>query len=105
MATVYVKCKPGRRHYYEGRTIPTDKFIPVDANDPMMQRAIYFWQDLEVEGGIGEAPHPGTPIEDRPPGHLSGQPVRPEVSPQRRRSRPGDPGLAPEHQPPATPKE
>ena len=43
MATVYVKCKPGRRHYYEGRVIPTDKFVPVDGNDPLMQRAIYFW--------------------------------------------------------------
>ena len=106
MATVYVKCKPGRRHYYQGRVIPTDKFVPVDPNDPVMYRAIYHWQDLEVEGGVGEGSKPGDPIEDRP-GHISGQPVRPEVAPQRRqpRPRPGDPGLAPAQQPPATPKE
>ena len=107
MATVYVKCKPGRRHYYQGRVIPTDKFVPVDPNDPVMHRAIYFWQDLEVEGGVGEAPGPGTPIEDKPPpdGHISGQPVRPGVNPQRRRARPDDPPLAPQHQQPPTPKE
>ena len=105
MATVYVKCKPGRRHYYQGRVIPTDKFVPVDPNDPVMHRAIYFWQDLEVEGGVGEGSKPGDPID--PPGHASGQPVRPEITPQRRqpRPRPGDPGPAPQHQQPATPKE
>ena len=107
MATVYVKCKPGRRHYYEGRVIPTDKFVPVDGNDPLMQRAIYFWQDLEVEGGVSEGSKPGDPIPDREPlpPHLSGQPVRPGVNPQRRRARPDDPGLAPQYQPPASPKE
>ena len=104
MATVYVKCKPGRRHYYQGRVIPTDKFVPVDPNDPVMQRAIYHWQDLEVEGGVSEGAKPGDPIEDRPP-HLSGQPVRPEPAPQRRRARPDDPPLAPEHRQPPTPKE
>ena len=103
MATVYVKCKPGRRHYYEGRVIPTDKFVPVDGNDPLMQRAIYFWQDLEVEGGVSEGSKPGDPID--PPGHASGQPVRPTPAPQRRRARPDDPGLAPQYQPPASPKE
>ena len=78
MATVYVKCKPGRRHYYEGRVIPTDKFVPVDGNDPVMQRAIHHWEDLEVEGGAGEGPRPGDPIEDTPARTMrSGQPVRP----------------------------
>ena len=108
MATVYVKCKPGRRHYYQGRVIPTDKFVPVDPNDPVMYRAIYHWQDLEVEGGVGEGAKPGDPIEDRPPGggHISGQPIRDTINPQRaRRPRPGDPGPAPQHQQPATPKE
>jgi len=108
MATIYVKCKPGRRHFYEGRVIPTDEFIPVDGNDSMMQRAIYVWGDLEVEGGAGEGSKPGDPID--PPGHASGQPIRDTINPQRtprRRARADDPPLIPEHQPVpyATPKE
>jgi len=107
MATVYVKCKPGRRHYYQGRVIPTDKFVPVDPNDPVMHRAIYHWKDLEVEGGEGETPQPGDPILDNtlPPegGARLGQSGRQPAA--RRRSRPDDPPLAPQHQQPATPKE
>jgi hypothetical protein len=102
MATVYVKCKPGRRAYFEGRLIPQDKFVPVDGNDPTIQRAIYHWQDLEVEGGAGEELRPGMPLPEHPePKEAAQKPVRPPP----RRARPDDPGLAPQHQPPASPKE
>jgi len=88
MANIYVKCKPGRRHYYEGRVIPTDKFVPVDGNDPLIQRAIHHWHDLEVEG---EAPPPPTEGTDAPT--------------RRSRARPDDPPLMPEHRQPSTPRE
>jgi hypothetical protein len=87
VANIYVKCKPGRRHYYEGRVIPTDKFIPVDGNDPMIRRAIDHWKDLEVEG------------EASPPTEGTDAPTR------RSRARPDDPPLAPEHRQPPTPRE
>jgi hypothetical protein len=108
MANIYVKCKPGRRHYYEGRVIPTDKFVPVDGNDPLIQRAIHHWHDLEVEGGEGEAPKPGDPILDNTlpipeGGARSAQSGRQQ--PERRRARPDDPPLAPEHRQPSTPRE
>jgi len=107
MANIYVKCKPGRRHYYEGRVIPTDKFIPVDGNDPLIQRAIFHWRDLEVEGGEGYAPKPGDPIADNtlPPegGARSAQSGRQPAA--RRHARPDDPPLAPEHRQPSTPRE
>ena len=48
MALIYVKTKPGRRAYYEGRIIPQDKFIPV-TNDPYIRRLVGHWQDLIVE--------------------------------------------------------
>jgi hypothetical protein len=103
MANIYVKCKPGRRHYYEGRVIPTDKFVPVDGNDPLIQRAIHHWHDLEVEGGEGEAPKPGDPILDNtlplPEGGAR------SAQSGRRRARPDDPPLAPEHRQPSTPRE
>ena len=106
MANIYVKCKPGRRHYYEGRVIPTDKFVPVDGNDPLIQRAIHHWHDLEVEGGEGEAPQPGDPLPDNtlpPEGGARAQSGRQQS--ERRRARPDDPPLAPEHRQPSTPRE
>ena len=48
MALIYVKTKPGRRAYYEGRIIPQDKFIPV-TDDPYIRRLIGHWEDLIVE--------------------------------------------------------
>lgn len=52
MAMIYVKTKPGRRAYYEGKIIPNDKFIPV-TDDPYIRRLVEHWGDLEVEGGRG----------------------------------------------------
>lgn len=54
MAMIYVKTRPGRRAYYEGRAIPEDKFTPV-ADTPYIRRLITHWQDLELEEGTGSA--------------------------------------------------
>ena len=51
MAMIYVKTKPGRKLFYEGKIIPEDKFIPV-TDDPFIRRLITHWEDLEVEGGV-----------------------------------------------------
>lgn len=50
MAMVYVKTKPDRRIYFEGKIIPQDKFVPVTDN-PYIRRLIDHWGDLEEEGG------------------------------------------------------
>jgi hypothetical protein len=55
MTTINVKAKEGRVAFYEGREIPTDKFVPV-TNDAYIQRLIHHWGDLEVEGGTEEGP-------------------------------------------------
>jgi hypothetical protein len=54
MALIYVRSKPGRRAYYEGRIIPQDKFIPV-TDDPYIRRLVQHWGDLEVEANPGMA--------------------------------------------------
>lgn len=50
MAMIYVKTKPGRRAYYQGKIIPEDKFVPVPDN-PYIKRLVHHWGDLEVQGG------------------------------------------------------
>ncbi|MGY3615666.1 hypothetical protein [Bradyrhizobium sp. USDA 10063] len=54
MAMIYVRARPGRRAYYEGRVIPHDQFIPV-IEDPYIRRLITVWDDLEVEGAKPKA--------------------------------------------------
>jgi hypothetical protein len=49
MATIYVRTKPGRRAFFEGKAIPNDKFVPVPDN-AYIKRLVYHWGDLEVEG-------------------------------------------------------
>jgi hypothetical protein len=49
MAMIYVRTKPGRRAYFEGRVIPQDKFVPVTDN-AYIRRLINHHEDLEVEG-------------------------------------------------------
>jgi hypothetical protein len=49
MAMIYVKAKPGRRAFYEGRVIPEDKFVPV-TDDPYIRRLAHHWEDIEIEG-------------------------------------------------------
>lgn len=48
MALIYVRSKPDRRAYYEGRVIPSDKFMPV-VDTPYIRRLLDHWQDLELE--------------------------------------------------------
>jgi len=50
MAMIYVRTKPGRKAFFEGKVIPQDKFIPVPDN-PYIRRLVDHWEDLEVEGG------------------------------------------------------
>lgn len=50
MAMIYVKTRPGRRAYYEGRAIPDDKYTPV-VDTPYIRRLITHWEDLELEEG------------------------------------------------------
>jgi hypothetical protein len=47
VAMIYVKTVEGRRAYYEGRIIPTDKFVPVP-DVPFIRRLIDHHHDLEV---------------------------------------------------------
>ena len=54
MAMIYVKTKPGRKLFFEGKVIPEDKFIPVP-NTPYIRRLIHHWEDLEVQGGVDNA--------------------------------------------------
>jgi hypothetical protein len=56
MPMIYVKARPGRRAFFEGKVIPEDKFIPV-TDTPYIRRLVQHWEDLEVEGG--ELPKPG----------------------------------------------
>jgi hypothetical protein len=49
MAMIYVRTRPGRRAYYEGKIIPQDKFIPVP-DSPYIRRLINHHGDLEQEG-------------------------------------------------------
>ncbi len=57
MAMIYVRTKPGRRAYYEGKIIPQDKFIPV-TDTPYVRRLVHHWEDLEVQGGSKEKKKP-----------------------------------------------
>lgn len=50
MAMIYVKTRPGRRAYWEGREIPHDKFVPVP-DTPFIRRLITHHEDVEIEGG------------------------------------------------------
>jgi len=50
MPVIYVKTKPGRKLFYEGKPIPLDSFVPVN-DDPFIRRLIDHWGDLEEQGG------------------------------------------------------
>jgi len=53
MATIYVKAKPGRVAYHEGRKISHDDFVPVP-DSPYIRRLINHWEDLEVQGDAAQ---------------------------------------------------
>jgi len=80
MPMIYVKTKPDRRAYFEGRVIPQDKFVPV-VDTPYIRRLIDHWGDLEVEGGSGgkssKTIQSGKPAaEQRPPSAHPAQPTQ-----------------------------
>jgi len=54
MAMIYVRTKPGRKAFFQGKVIPQDNFIPVP-DTPYIRRLVKVWEDLEVQGG-GEKP-------------------------------------------------
>ena len=51
---VYVKVKPGRKAFFQGKVLPHDKFVPVTDN-PYTRRLVHVWKDLIVEGGEEES--------------------------------------------------
>jgi hypothetical protein len=55
MAMIYVRVKPGRKAFFEGKVIPEDKFVPV-TDTPYVRRLIDYWGDLEVQGGGAKTP-------------------------------------------------
>ena len=69
MAVIYVKAKKGRKAFYEGRIIPSDKFVAV-TDDPYINRLVNHWGDLEVEGGnetsVGRPTTKMKPVEKGP---------------------------------------
>jgi hypothetical protein len=50
MPMIYVKAKPNRAAFIEGKIIPQDKFVPV-TETPYVRRLVDHWEDLEQEGG------------------------------------------------------
>lgn len=49
MAMIYVRTRPGRRAYFEGKIIPHDAFVPVP-DTPYIRRLIRHHGDLEEQG-------------------------------------------------------
>jgi hypothetical protein len=82
MAMIYVKAKPGVAYPYEGKMIPSDKFIGV-SDIPYIRRGVDIWKDLEQQGGSdakaaapAPKPKPVSPVTTAQTGHQpSGQPA------------------------------
>ena len=77
MATIYVKAKPGRAAFHEGRKISTEDFVPVP-DSPYIRRLVNHWKDIEVQGdlpkgerskggGRSPGPRPDSPTESPKP--------------------------------------
>jgi hypothetical protein len=76
VSMIYVKVKPGRRAYYEGKALPSDRFVPV-IDSPYIRRLIDHHQDLETEGGAEGKPAPAPRPERQSPDPDSGPPPAP----------------------------
>jgi hypothetical protein len=48
MAMIYVRTKPGRKAFFQGKVIPQDKFFPVP-DTPYIRRLINVWGDVEAQ--------------------------------------------------------
>jgi hypothetical protein len=57
MAMIYVRAKPGRKAFFEGKVIPEDKFIPVP-DTPYIRRLRDHWGDIEAQSTTAPAPKP-----------------------------------------------
>jgi hypothetical protein len=55
MAVIYVKAKPGRRAFFEGKQISGDDYVPV-ADTPYVRRLINHWGDVEQKDGKTKEP-------------------------------------------------
>jgi hypothetical protein len=77
MATIYVKAKPGRAAFHEGKKISTEDFVPVP-DSPYVRRLINHWGDVELQGelpkketrpsgGRSPGPRPDSPQESPKP--------------------------------------
>jgi hypothetical protein len=55
MAMIYVRTKPGRKAFFQGKVIPQDKFVPVP-DTPYIRRLVKVWGDLDVQGGTEGRP-------------------------------------------------
>jgi hypothetical protein len=77
MAMIYVRVKPGRKAFFEGKVIPEDKFVPVPDN-PYIRRLVHHWEDLEVQGG--SEGRPARPKEKQPM-QVTGGKVTPSTPP------------------------
>ena len=77
MATIYVKARPGRVAYNEGRKISNDEFVPV-SDTPWIRRLINHWDDVELQGELSKnqrssgggrptGPRPDSPTESPKP--------------------------------------
>lgn len=73
MAMIYVRARPGRRAYYEGRVIPQDQYVPV-VESPYIRRLIEHWEDLEIEPDARDATKGRKNV---PPGKSASQPTAP----------------------------
>jgi len=76
MPMIYVRTRPGRKAFYQGKVIPQDNFIPV-ANTPYIQRLIRVWEDIEVQGDEGKPAKP----KEKQPMQVSGGKVTPSEPP------------------------
>ena len=78
MTLIYVRTKPDRRAYFEGRVIPEDKFVPV-TDTPYIRRLALHWEDVEVEGGTEALTNPRKRKMERPEktGKSPSQPTKP----------------------------
>ena len=59
MAMIYVKTKPGRKAFFQGKVIPHDQFFPVP-DTPYIRRLVHVWEDVEVQGGEGKPKQPAS---------------------------------------------
>jgi hypothetical protein len=79
MAMIYVRTKPGRKAFFQGKVLPQDKFVPVP-DTPYIRRLVSHWGDLEVEGGYDPKAKAAS-TKEKEPWHPVGGKVTPSTPP------------------------